>query len=45
MWRLTAVVFAAVLVAPWGVPAEVQAREAEVSDLGSNSILPAALRE
>jgi murein DD-endopeptidase MepM/ murein hydrolase activator NlpD len=45
MWRLTAVVFAAVLVAPWGVPAEVQAREAEVSDLGSNSILPAALQE
>jgi murein DD-endopeptidase MepM/ murein hydrolase activator NlpD len=45
MWWLTAVVFAAVLAAPWGLPAEAQAREAEVSDLGSNSILPAALRE
>ncbi len=44
--RLTTLVCSALLVASWapGIPLQAQQREAEVSDLGSNSSLPASLR-
>jgi len=46
MRRLTTLVCSALLVASWGAMNRVQAqhRETEVSDLGSNSSLPASLR-
>lgn len=46
MRRLTSVLCSAFLLTSWGqpTPSQAQQREAEVSDLGSNSTLPAALK-
>jgi murein DD-endopeptidase MepM/ murein hydrolase activator NlpD len=45
MRRLLSLVWAALLVGGWAPLVQAQPRETEVSDLGSNSSLPSALRE